>query len=58
VVVLILQVLLIPIYGGIGAAAASAIGIISWNICAITLLRKSKGLDPSILGLVFKPKFG
>jgi O-antigen/teichoic acid export membrane protein len=56
--VLVLQVVLIPIYGGIGAAAASAIGIIAWNISAIRLLRKAKGLDPSVLGLFLKPKFG
>jgi O-antigen/teichoic acid export membrane protein len=56
--VLLMQVVLIPIYGGLGAATASAIGIIAWNLCAIRLLRKSKGLDPSVLGLIFKPKFG
>jgi O-antigen/teichoic acid export membrane protein len=56
--VLVAQLVLVPKYGGLGAAAASACGIIVWNLCAITLLRKQKGLDPSVLGLVFKTRHG
>ncbi len=56
--VLVAQLLLVPIYGGLGAALASACGIVIWNVWAITVLRKRKGLDPSVFGLFFKPKHG
>ena len=58
VFVLAAQLLLVPLYGGIGAAIASACGIVIWNIWAIILLRNRKGLDPSVFGLLFKPKHG
>lgn len=56
--VLAAQLILVPLYGGIGAALASACGIVIWNIWAIVLLRQRKGLDPSVFGLIFKPKQG
>ena len=56
--VLVAQLLLVPIYGGLGAALASACGIVIWNVWAIIVLRKRKGLDPSVFGLLFKPKHG
>jgi O-antigen/teichoic acid export membrane protein len=55
--VLAAQIVLAPIYGGLGVAIASACGIVTWNICAIILLRKRKGLDPSVFGLFIKPKY-
>ena len=56
--VLAAQLLLVPIYGGMGAAIASACGIVIWNVWAIIVLRTRKGLDPSVFGLLFKPKNG
>ena len=56
--VLLAQLLLVPIYGGLGAALASACGIVLWNVWAIVVLRKRKGLDPSVFGLFFKPRHG
>lgn len=56
--VLAAQLLLVPIYGGLGAAIASACGIVIWNVWAIIVLRQRKGLDPSVFGLFFKPKHG
>ncbi len=56
--VLAAQLFLVPIYGSMGAAIASACGIVIWNVVAIAVLRKSKGLDPSVFGLLFKPKNG
>ena len=50
------QVILIPLMGAMGAAVASASGIILWNIPAIILLRRKAGLDPSLLALVWPPQ--
>lgn len=55
-VVLALQLLFVPYYGGVGAALASMAGIIVWNILAVRLLRKRHQLDPSLLGVLFNPQ--
>ncbi len=47
--VLTLQIVFVPIYGAIAAAAATAIGVALWNIIAIYRLRRSIGVDSSIL---------
>lgn len=51
--VIVLQFALIPRWGGIGAALASASGIIAWNLWSIWLLRTKAKIDPSIFGLVW-----
>jgi O-antigen/teichoic acid export membrane protein len=50
--VVLAQSLLIPHYGIIGAALASAGGTILWNVWAIFLLRSKAGIDPSILSFL------
>ncbi|MCA0432511.1 MAG: oligosaccharide flippase family protein [Proteobacteria bacterium] len=56
IVVVAAQLILIPLYGAIGAAMASAGGVALWNAAAIIVLRRRAGLDPSILSLLpFKP---
>jgi O-antigen/teichoic acid export membrane protein len=54
--VVALQAILIPHYGGMGAAIASATGTIIWNIWAVWLLRKKASLDPSVFGLLVPVK--
>ena len=51
-----LQFILIPRFGSIGAAFASASGTIAWNICSVWVLRKKANLDPSLFGLFFPVK--
>jgi O-antigen/teichoic acid export membrane protein len=50
------QLLLIPTCGATGAAIASTSGVILWNVLAIAILRRSAGLDPSVLSLLWPPK--
>jgi O-antigen/teichoic acid export membrane protein len=50
------QLVLIPIWGSLGAAIASAAGVVLWNVLAIFILRKRAGLDPSVLSLLRAPK--
>lgn len=52
------QIILMPRFGSIGAAFASASGTILWNVCSIWILRTKAKLDPSLFGLFFpiKPK--
>ncbi len=54
--VLAAQLILVPRWGGIGAAVASAAGVVLWNVWAIYILRKDAGLDPSLLSLVLPPR--
>ena len=54
--VLIGQFILIPRIGSMGAAMASASGVILWNIIAIITLRRQAGLDPSLLSLLWPPR--
>jgi O-antigen/teichoic acid export membrane protein len=56
VLVLAAQFTLIPLYGSIGAALASAGGVILWNVWAVAILRRDAGLDPSLLSLFLVPK--
>ena len=53
VLVIALQFILIPSFGGIGAAVGSASGTIIWNLWSIYLLRSKASLDPSIFGLIW-----
>ena len=45
---LVLNLVLIPIYGMEGAAWATGITTIVWNITALLLIRKKLKVDPSI----------
>lgn len=49
--VIVLQITFVPRYGVLAAAAASAFGVVIWNILAVYLLRKEIGIDPSILSV-------
>ena len=53
--VIALQLVFVPRYGMIAAAAATACGTVIWNILAIHLLRREIGIDPSVLSLLRKP---
>jgi O-antigen/teichoic acid export membrane protein len=53
VLVILLQFVLIPRFGGLGAAFASASGTIIWNLWSIWLLRVKAKIDPSIIGLIW-----
>ena len=53
VLVILLQFVLIPRFGGLGAAFASASGTIIWNLWSIWLLRTRAKIDPSIIGLIW-----
>ena len=46
---ILLNLLLIPLLGMIGAAIATASGIIFWNIVLLVETRKRLGVDASIL---------
>jgi O-antigen/teichoic acid export membrane protein len=54
--VLALQLILVPIYGPIAAAAATTFGYLVWNGTAIYLVRKHIGVDSSILSTFLAPK--
>lgn len=55
-VVLIAQLILLPKFGALGAAAASAGGVVAWNVWAIVILRRDASLDPSLLALFSSPR--
>ena len=54
--VIVAQLMLIPRYGSLGAALASACGIVTWNFLAIYILRRKAGLDPSLLAIIMPPR--
>jgi O-antigen/teichoic acid export membrane protein len=54
--VLTLQIMFVPKYGAIAAAAATALGVALWNIIAIYQLRRSIGVDSSILSFFLPPR--
>ena len=47
----LLLILLIPIYGMIGAAVSSAIGVVIWNVMMCFYVVRRMGLDPTVVGL-------
>ena len=47
---ILLNIVLIPRYGMMGAASATVAGILSWNILLAGRVRKLLRIDPSILG--------
>ena len=50
------QFILVPRFGSLGAAYASAGGVILWNVIVIAYLRRQAKLDPSLLGVLMPPK--
>lgn len=52
VINVLLSVLLIPKYGIEGAAYATAISTISWNICMATFARIKTGINPTFIGKI------
>jgi len=50
VVMALLAILLTPLYGMIGAAVASAIGVVIWNILMCNYIIRHMGFDPTALG--------
>ncbi|MCG8587645.1 MAG: polysaccharide biosynthesis C-terminal domain-containing protein, partial [Pirellulales bacterium] len=50
----ILNTLLIPAYGAVGAATATAISLAAWNIGAVAWMRRLSGVDTSAVGLMYK----
>jgi O-antigen/teichoic acid export membrane protein len=50
------QFVLVPRFGSLGAAYASAAGVILWNVLVIAFLRRQAKLDPSLLGVLMPPK--
>jgi O-antigen/teichoic acid export membrane protein len=54
--VVVAQLILVPRWGGMGAALASAGGVVLWNVWAVLILRRDAGLDPSLLSLVLPPR--
>lgn len=54
--VLLAQLILVPRFGSMGAAVASAAGAVVWNVWAISILRRKAGFDPSLLALLVPPR--
>ena len=54
--VLALQIMFVPKYGAFAAAGATALGVALWNIIAIYQLRRSIGVDSSILSFFLPPR--
>jgi O-antigen/teichoic acid export membrane protein len=54
--VLMLQIVFVPIYGAMAAACATASGVALWNVIAIYQLRRSIGIDSSILSFFLPPR--
>lgn len=49
--VIALQLTFVPRFGMIAAAAASALGVVVWNLLAVSLLRREIRIDPSVFSL-------
>jgi len=49
---LVLNVLLIPAYGIVGAAVAAAISLISWNLILAALVYRRLGIHSTALGQI------
>lgn len=49
--VLVLQCLLIPILGIMGAAIGTAAGLVGWNLRSLILAKRKIGVDPSFLAV-------
>ncbi len=51
---LVLALLVIPFFGIIGAAIVNALARIATQVVLVWRTRQSVGLDPSVLGIMFK----
>ena len=48
--VIAMQFLLAPVWGALGIAIPTAVGVIVWNAWAVIVLRRATGIDPSAIG--------
>jgi O-antigen/teichoic acid export membrane protein len=48
----LLNLWLIPAYGIVGAAAASALSLGAWQIAMVVLIRRAVGVDPTLMSIV------
>ncbi|UCG77254.1 MAG: polysaccharide biosynthesis C-terminal domain-containing protein [Nitrospirota bacterium] len=55
ILAVIMNIVLIPVWGINGAAAAAAMSMVAWNIIMVLLVRRRLGLDPTALGLFLNP---
>lgn len=51
IIMMLLAMLLTPLYGMTGAAIASAIGVVIWNVIMCTYVVRHLGFDPTVLGM-------
>lgn len=54
-IVIVLNLVLVPLFGALGAALATAAGMASWNIPIVLFLRRHLQVDPSLLGWLRPP---
>ncbi len=50
----LLSILLIPVLGIIGAAIATAVAMVAWNLCAFVFVRRRLGVNPTIFPLAVR----
>ena len=48
---IVLSVALIPLFGLVGAAIASAAGIVAWNLSGLLFVRSRLDVNPTVLPL-------
>ena len=53
---IILNGLLIPVFGTIGAALATAMSMAAWNLIMIVFITRRLGLNPTVLSLPLRPR--
>lgn len=51
-----LNYVLIPRYGMIGAALATALSMVSWNLSMLVFVSRKLGINPSVLGAICRQK--
>jgi O-antigen/teichoic acid export membrane protein len=54
----VLNVLLIPKFGTVGAAISSSAALAGWNLAMLLYVRRTIGIDASALGLAIRPAGG
>ena len=52
----LLNFTLIPRYGAVGAATASAVSLACWNVGAVIWMRTRSGMDTSVLNFLWPPR--
>ncbi len=51
-VMLVLQLIFVPRYGLLAAAACNTAGVVVWNLFAIAMIRRRIGVDPSVFSFI------